>query len=1241
MQRPFLFVSTLWLLATSFVTAADVPRFSAMLANGQRLEGARFHDWYQLGTAPRLDNQELMNAGNPLSWIRDRTLAPTSSPRAYIEMTTGDRLPGEIVSYESGDDTTWASTPPHFVVRPAVNVSPPTGEPHQHVRVLARFVRRIVRQPRASAAAYQPGTLFTRQGRTVKFRAARFVGNELRLLTEEGQQTLPLGDIGQLHLPAVDPWDAYIDELALISPKGEERLLQFDSTDGVTITASTSRFQILTHGDANNSDHWWHALQPAWSLDTLWLQNTRIWARRSWAFDQVPLSRFLPTTAISKSLLGTGQRGWQTNVSAEGRPVQANAQSHGWGFGVHAYSELHFALPEMATGFRTRMCLDDAAGTGGCVIARVFAGSITSAPLFQSPHLVGSKALQDTGVLNVANIDPKQRTLILQCDAAANGRPQNSDPLDIRDVFDWLDPTVTLDATKLRDAIRPRVAPAMLALSDWKIVEQPEGDYAWQSVWEMFDNPRPGQFITAVRVQKQPLRFVRELKVEPQHQWLLVSTYRQGGATGELEVVVRIDGVNVTAGTVPQRSSAEIPRPLLVPLAPYLGHTIRIEVLSLPPTIPTLPPVRWYGLEIADQAPMLYRVLEDDGDFQPTMNDEKSTTKFIDTDKYTGQRSLELTPGGGHRTTFARPIEVRGGPNPLQKRFVRFAFRKAGLGAVSLELEHNEMQTRPAIYTAGIPLPTEANSRDVVWVDDELPNGATIDGVEGTNSWKWSTDKDAPVLSGTLATRRTASDMGQQFFFVRENPLVLADGDRLFAYVYLDPKNPPKEIMLQAQTADNSWEHRAYWGENLLNWGGDGGPSRRKLGDLPKAGEWVRLEVPINEIGITSQTAVHGIALTQHGGTVSWDKIGARTTRDQNFRKATAVWNLELPDQWIVMTRDVFGDFGDLDITGVILRTPDGQRARFDHIYFARAGEDFQLLPQSPPPEITNQNARRELARTVLDRGHPATVAIEIEDRFATGVLVGGDGLVLTAGHLLVAPGKAATVYLPDGHQLPAKTLGIYRGGDLGIVQITDRQDALIVGLDLHDGRDFTQSDLYVGLGYVPFAEETPGAAAHIVGLQQSQRETLWTDFLRDDLATGGPLLARDGRIIGTHIGRSSFGGSFLYTKSIVARENWERMKSGEIYGEWFPGSGPMFGVVINSAADGAKITSIAPDTPAAAADIKVNDLIEKLDGQPVASLEDVYRLLAQRDPGAEVTLDLNRGGQKLQQKVKLVPRVP
>ena len=53
-------------------------------------------------------------------------------------------------------------------------------------------------------------------------------------------------------------------------------------------------------------------------------------------------------------------------------------------------------------------------------------------------------------------------------------------------------------------------------------------------------------------------------------------------------------------------------------------------------------------------------------------------------------------------------------------------------------------------------------------------------------------------------------------------------GEALFTYVYIDPANPPTEIMLN--WFDGGWEHRAYWGANTLNYGTDGTASRRYVG---------------------------------------------------------------------------------------------------------------------------------------------------------------------------------------------------------------------------------------------------------------------------------------------------------------------------------------------------------------------------------------------------------------------------
>ncbi len=52
-----------------------------------------------------------------------------------------------------------------------------------------------------------------------------------------------------------------------------------------------------------------------------------------------------------------------------------------------------------------------------------------------------------------------------------------------------------------------------------------------------------------------------------------------------------------------------------------------------------------------------------------------------------------------------------------------------------------------------------------------------------------------------------------------------------------------------------------------------------------------------------------------------------------------------LPDEWIVVTRDLFKDFGQFTLTGLGFLVPDGEHAEFDRIYLGSAPPDFEALP--------------------------------------------------------------------------------------------------------------------------------------------------------------------------------------------------------------------------------------------------------------------------------------------------------
>jgi hypothetical protein len=89
---------------------------------------------------------------------------------------------------------------------------------------------------------------------------------------------------------------------------------------------------------------------------------------------------------------------------------------------------------------------------------------------------------------------------------------------------------------------------------------------------------------------------------------------------------------------------------------------------------------------------------------------------------------------------------------------------------------------------------------------------------------------DPPPVSSTQTHRSNiASDFHQHYFENATTTLSVGPGDKLICWVYVDPQNPPQEIMLQFRQG-TSFEHRAYWGTNFINLGTDGTNSRRYMG---------------------------------------------------------------------------------------------------------------------------------------------------------------------------------------------------------------------------------------------------------------------------------------------------------------------------------------------------------------------------------------------------------------------------
>lgn len=103
--------------------------------------------------------------------------------------------------------------------------------------------------------------------------------------------------------------------------------------------------------------------------------------------------------------------------------------------------------------------------------------------------------------------------------------------------------------------------------------------------------------------------------------------------------------------------------------------------------------------------------------------------------------------------------------------------------------------------------------------------------------------------------------------------------EKFVQWVYLEPENAVYEIMIEFKTKEG-WTHRAYWGQDILPFGNPGTNSRRYAGPLPKAGNWHKLELPLNVVGLEDETLI-GIAFNTWGGKVIFDSTTLVTPKGE------------------------------------------------------------------------------------------------------------------------------------------------------------------------------------------------------------------------------------------------------------------------------------------------------------------------------------------------------------------------
>jgi putative serine protease PepD len=134
-------------------------------------------------------------------------------------------------------------------------------------------------------------------------------------------------------------------------------------------------------------------------------------------------------------------------------------------------------------------------------------------------------------------------------------------------------------------------------------------------------------------------------------------------------------------------------------------------------------------------------------------------------------------------------------------------------------------------------------------------------------------------------------------------------------------------------------------------------------------------------------------------------------------------------------------------------------------------------------------------------------------------------------------------------------------------------------------------------------------------------------------VATGGVILDGAGRLMGiiTNVSGTALVATPGWLADVVSNDI---IADGRVVHGWLGVSGQT--VSVSAAQTAVKIVALSPGGAAAKAGLKVGDLIESLDGEPTATMEDMVAVLYSLPPNRSVKLDVSRRGRLLNAQARL-----
>ncbi|MCB0995703.1 MAG: trypsin-like peptidase domain-containing protein [Acidimicrobiales bacterium] len=258
----------------------------------------------------------------------------------------------------------------------------------------------------------------------------------------------------------------------------------------------------------------------------------------------------------------------------------------------------------------------------------------------------------------------------------------------------------------------------------------------------------------------------------------------------------------------------------------------------------------------------------------------------------------------------------------------------------------------------------------------------------------------------------------------------------------------------------------------------------------------------------------------------------------------------------------------------------------------------------------------------------PSVVQLETSSGLGSGVVY-DDGLVLTAAHV-VEGARSVTVRFSDGSTVEGEVVGTHSATDIAVVRLPEGTPAVVATLAPGDALQVGQTVVAVGS---PFGLDQSVTSGIISAVDRTVDgiPTVQTDAAINPGNSGGPLVDLEGRVVGINdsIYSQSGGneGVGFAIPSDLAAIVADQLAAGE------PVRLAQLGVSTLAPTDGsggALVGEVVAGSAAEQSGIEVGDVITAIDGVAVADGGRLRSQVLTRQPGDEVQLTVQRGGEEL-----------